>query len=87
MLIYLHHSISIYVRGGPKGIPGKNIKELGGKSLIAYSIEAAVKSRLITYSVVSTDDEMIANVARKWGGNVPFMCPRELAGDGAVRSA
>jgi CMP-N-acetylneuraminic acid synthetase len=71
----------ITARGGSKGIPGKNIKELGGKPLIAYSIEAARKSQLITHTVVSTDDEQIAHVAREWGGNVPFMRPRELAGD------
>ncbi len=71
----------ITARGGSKGIPGKNIKEIGGKPLIAYSIEVGNKSDLITDLIVSTDDETIAEVARKWGGRVPFMRPLELAGD------
>lgn len=71
----------ITARGGSKGIPGKNIKLLGGKPLIAYSIEAAKKSRLITHMIVSTDDEAIAKVAKEHGGDVPFMRPVELSGD------
>src|SRR3989344_8981895 len=71
----------ITARGGSKGIPGKNIKPLGGKPLIAYTIEAAKKSKLITDLVVSTDSEEIAEVARKHGGAVPFIRPKELAED------
>src|SRR3990167_8979999 len=71
----------ITARGGSKGIPGKNIKPLGGKPLIAYTIEAAKKSKLITHLIVSTDDEEIARVARECGAEVPFMRPAELAGD------
>ncbi len=71
----------ITARGGSKGIPGKNIKELGGKPLIAYSIKAGSKSKLITEIIVSTDDEEIATVAKRYGGNVPFMRPSELALD------
>ncbi len=73
----------ITARGGSKGLPGKNIKILGGKPLIAYSIESAKESDLITHSIVSTDDPEIAEVARKCGGEVPFMRPAELAIDTA----
>ncbi len=71
----------ITARGGSKGIPGKNIKMLGDKPLIAYSIDAAKKSKLITHTIVSTDDKEIAEVAKKYGGEVPFVRPAELAGD------
>lgn len=73
----------IPARGGSKGIPRKNIRPLGGKPLVAYSIEAALKSSLVTRVVVSTEDEEIAAVARKWGAEVPFLRPAELAGDRA----
>lgn len=71
----------ITARGGSKGIPGKNIKLLGGKELVAYTIEVAKKSKLITHLIVSTDDEEIAKVCRKYGADVPFMRPKELAKD------
>ena len=71
----------ITARGGSKGLPGKNIKLLGGKPLIAYSIEAAQKSKLITKLIVSTDDEQIAQVCRDFGAEVPFLRPAELALD------
>lgn len=71
----------ITARGGSKGLPGKNIKELDGKPLIAYSIEQAKESQLITHSIVSTNDKEIAEVSKKWGGDVPFMRPDELAQD------
>lgn len=71
----------ITARSGSKGIPGKNIKPLGGKPLIAYSIEAAKKSNFITHLIVSTDGEEIAKIAREYGAEVPFMRPTELSGD------
>lgn len=71
----------VTARGGSKGIPGKNIKMLGDKPLIAYSIDAAKKSKFITHAIVSTDDVAIADVAKKYGADVPFMRPVELAGD------
>jgi CMP-N,N'-diacetyllegionaminic acid synthase len=70
----------IPARGGSKGVPRKNIKAIGDKPLIAYTIEAAAKSRL-TRTVVTTDDEEIARVAREWGGDAPFLRPAELATD------
>lgn len=73
--------VIIPARGGSKGLPGKNILPLGGKPLIAHTIEAALQSRLVTRVVVSTEDEDIADVARAHGAEVPFLRPMELAGD------
>ena len=71
----------IPARGGSKGVPRKNIREVAGKPLIAWTIEEARKSRYIDRIVVSTDDLEIAETARQWGGEVPFMRPSELAQD------
>jgi CMP-N,N'-diacetyllegionaminic acid synthase len=68
-------------RGGSKGIPKKNIVKLGEKPLIAYTIEAALKSDLIDYLMVSTEDNEIAEISRSLGANVPFMRPFDLAQD------
>src|ERR1035437_8121405 len=73
----------ITARGGSKGVPGKNIRILGEKPLIAYSIEAAKKSIYKGTDVVSTDDDEIAAVAKKYGAEVPFRRPAELATDSA----
>lgn len=73
----------IPARGGSKGVPGKNIKELAGKPLIAWSIEAGQQSRYVDRLIVSTDCPEIARVARMWGSDVPFMRPAELATDEA----
>ncbi|UOK43793.1 MULTISPECIES: cytidylyltransferase domain-containing protein [Flavobacterium] len=71
----------IPARGGSKGVPGKNIKLLGGKPLIAYSIESAKKSKLLSEIIVSTDSDAIAAVALDYGAGIPFMRPKELAED------
>lgn len=71
----------IPARGGSKGLPGKNIKELGGLPLIAHSIAFAQLCSEITDCIISTDSEEIAEVARQYGGNVPFMRPTDLAQD------
>lgn len=71
----------ITARGGSKGIPGKNIKELAGKPLIAYTIEAAATSGIFNRIICSTDDPAIADVAKKYGCDVPFIRPAELATD------
>ena len=71
----------ITARGGSKGIPGKNIKPLLGKPLIAYTIEAAKASGVFDRIILSTDDEAIARVARAYGCEVPFLRPSELAQD------
>lgn len=74
----------IPARGGSKGLPGKNIKEMCGSPLIAYTIEAALKSKSIDHVILSTDDEQIAEIAKKYGAEVPFMRPAELASDKAI---
>ena len=71
----------IPARGGSKGVPRKNIRLLAGKPLIAYSIESALASKTIDRVIVSTDDAEIASVAREFRAEVPFMRPKELAGD------
>lgn len=71
----------IPARGGSKGIKDKNIIPLAGKPLIAYSIEAAKKSKYIDSIVVTTDSEKIAEVAKRYGARVPFLRPVELAAD------
>jgi CMP-N-acetylneuraminic acid synthetase len=71
----------IFARGGSKGLPGKNIRLLGGKPLIAWSIEHAFAVKRIERVIISTDSEEIAAVAREYGAEVPFIRPAELAGD------
>lgn len=71
----------IPARGGSKRIPRKNIKLFCGKPIIAYSIEAALKSDCFDRVIVSTDDEEIAMVARQYGAEVPFFRNKELADD------
>lgn len=74
----------IPARGGSKRIPRKNVKPFLGKPMLAYSIEAALKSGLFEEVMVSTDDEEIAEVARKYGAKVPFMRSSETASDFAT---
>lgn len=71
----------IPARGGSKRIPRKNIKDFHGKPLISYSIEVALKSGLFDEVIVSTDDDEIAEIARKFGASVPFIRPKELSDD------
>jgi CMP-N,N'-diacetyllegionaminic acid synthase len=71
-------------RGGSRGVPGKNIRPLGGRPLIEHTVEAAAGSRLLTEYIVSTDSERIAAVARACGAPVPFLRPAELATDRAA---
>ena len=73
----------IPARGGSKGVPRKNIREVGGKPLIAWTIEAARASRYVDRVILSSDDEAIAAAARQAGCEVPFMRPAELATDEA----
>lgn len=74
----------ILARGGSKRVPRKNIKLLAGKPLIAYSIQAAVQSKYLDRVIVSTDDVEIADVAKQFGADVPFLRPDELANDTAT---
>jgi CMP-N,N'-diacetyllegionaminic acid synthase len=71
----------IPARGGSKGIPRKNVKMIAGKPLIVWTIEAALRSTVLSAVVVSTDDPEIAEVALHAGAQVPFMRPSELAQD------
>lgn len=71
----------IPARGGSKRIPRKNIKPLRGKPLIGWTVDAAKRASLIDRTIVSTDDEEIASVARELGADVPFIRPAELAAD------
>lgn len=74
----------IPARGGSKRIPRKNIKEFLGKPIIAYSIEAALQSNLFNEVMVSTDDDEIAEIAKKYGAKVPFLRSNENANDYAT---
>jgi CMP-N-acetylneuraminic acid synthetase len=71
----------ICARGGSKGVPGKNIRLLLGKPLIAYTIEQALDSKLFEHVVVSTDSSEIANIAIQYGAEVPFLRPKEISDD------
>jgi CMP-N,N'-diacetyllegionaminic acid synthase len=73
----------IPARGGSKGLPGKNIKDLCGKPLIVWTIETALKSKFIDELVVSTENQQIADIALGAGASVPFLRPIELATDTA----
>jgi CMP-N-acetylneuraminic acid synthetase len=73
----------IPARGGSKGFPGKNLARLGGLPMIAHTIRAARRARLVDRVIVTTDSPAIARVARKHGAEVPFLRPRALATDAA----
>jgi N-acylneuraminate cytidylyltransferase len=71
----------IFARGGSKGVPGKNIRLLAGKPLIAYAIEVGIRCEMIDRIFVSTENGEIADVSRRHGAEVPFLRPAELAQD------
>jgi len=71
----------IGARSGSKSVPNKNIKPLAGRPLIGWIIESAKKSRYLDRVIVSTDSEAYADIARKCGAEIPFLRPKELAGD------
>jgi len=71
----------IFARGGSKGLPGKNIRHLQNKPLIAWSIEQALSVNRIEKVIVSTDSDEIASISREYGADVPFLRPKELAQD------
>ena len=74
----------ILARGGSKSVPRKNIMPINGKPLIAYTILQALASQSITRTIVSTDDEEIAEISREWGAETPFMRPADISGDNSV---
>jgi len=69
----------IGARSGSKGVPRKNIRNLAGKPLIAYTIESTINSNIFSHVVVSTEDAQIARIAKKYGAEVPFIRPKKLA--------
>jgi CMP-N,N'-diacetyllegionaminic acid synthase len=71
----------IPARGGSKGLPGKNIRLLGGLPLVAHTIRVAQEASCIKRIVLSTDDESIARIGKDFGAEVPFLRPKELAQD------
>jgi CMP-N,N'-diacetyllegionaminic acid synthase len=73
----------IPARGGSKGLPGKNIKLCAGKPLIGWTIEAALGSKHISETIISTDSSEIANISESFGAKVPFIRPKELSDDTA----
>jgi CMP-N-acetylneuraminic acid synthetase len=77
----MHTLAVIPARGGSKAVPLKNIREVGGRPLVAWAIEACNEAETVDRTVVSTDHEGIAEAAREWGAEVPFMRPAEHAGD------
>lgn len=74
----------IPARGGSKRLPGKNIRNLGGKPMIAWTIEAALTSGCFNRVIVSTDDDLIARASKNAGAEIPFMRPSNLASDTAT---
>ena len=74
----------IPARGGSKRIPRKNIKLFHGKPLIAWSIESAIRSDIFDQIYVSTDDNEIANIAKKYGAKIPFLRPSNLSDDYSI---
>ncbi|KOY50666.1 cytidylyltransferase domain-containing protein [Polaribacter dokdonensis] len=74
----------IPARSGSKGLPGKNIKLLEGKPMIAYTIEAALKAKKVEKVIVSTNSDEIAQISLKHGAEVPFLRPEHLASDTAL---
>lgn len=73
----------VTARGGSKRLPGKNVRLLGGKPLIVWSIDVAKTSKHVCDILVSTDDSLIASISRKAGAYVPWLRPHELASDSA----
>ena len=71
----------IPARGGSKGLPRKNVAPIAGKPLVAYSVDAARSTPLVSRVIVSTDDDEIAEVAQRFGADVPFRRPAELSTD------
>jgi CMP-N,N'-diacetyllegionaminic acid synthase len=74
----------IGVRSGSRGLPGKNLRPLAGHPLLAWIVAAALRSERVTRVLVTTDTEELAQVARRYGAETPFLRPAELAADGST---
>ena len=81
---FMNNIAIIPARGGSKRIPRKNIRNFLGKPILAYSIDIAIKSRLFSEVMVSTDDEEIANIAKQFGANVPFFRSKSNSTDNST---
>ncbi len=79
--------VTVCARGGSKGVPGKNAREIRGESLISRAIRCAKACDLVDRVIVSTDDEQIAEMAKAAGGDAPFLRPKELAADDTPKIA
>lgn len=77
----MRHLAIIPARSGSKGLVNKNVKPLLGKPLLAYSVEAAIQSKIFDEIIVSTDSQEYANIAKSYGASVPFMRDEELSND------
>ena len=73
----------VTARSGSKGVPDKNIKNIGGHSLLDWSIKSSLKAQSISNVYLSTDSEVYANIGKECGALVPFLRPKELASDTA----
>mgnify|MGYP003994694255 FL=1 len=71
----------IPARGGSKGVKKKNIKKINGKPLLGHVIQSTKKSKIFEHVIVSTEDDEIAKIAKKFGAEVPFRRPKRLASD------
>jgi CMP-N,N'-diacetyllegionaminic acid synthase len=80
----MKYAVIIPARGGSKGIPGKNIKMINGKPLIAWTIEHALSCEFVSNVFVSTDSEEIKEISIRYGADVPFLRPVEISGDEAT---
>ena len=69
----------IAARGGSRGVPNKNIRIIGGKPLIAHTIEKAIKSNIFSHVIVSTDSKKISNISKKYNATIPFIRPKNLS--------
>ena len=74
----------IAARGGSKGVPGKNMRIINSKPLIAHTVHKAIKSKFFSHVIVSTEDKKIASVSKKYGAEVPFIRPKKYAMDTAT---
>ena len=73
----------IGARGGSKGVPKKNIRIIGGRPLLAYTIEKATKSKFFSHTIVSTEDPEIIKISKKYGAETPFIRPKKLSTNNA----
>ena len=74
----------IPARGGSKGLRGKNLRQLAGHPLIAYSIAAGLQAKMVDRVICSTDSRSIAKIAQQYGAEIPFLRPKEISRDNST---